>query len=54
MPDPKSFLSHEEARKFCFGFLGRSMGMLPQKMFKIKGPRLAKNAFPDISAWKTR
>ena len=27
-------------------------GMLPQKIFKIKGPRLAKNSFPEISAWK--
>ena len=26
--------------------------MLPWKMFNIKGPRLAKNAFTDISAWK--
>ena len=26
--------------------------MLPRKTFKIKGPRLAKNAFPEISAWK--
>ena len=27
-------------------------GMLPWKIFKIKGPRLAKNAFPEVSAWK--
>ena len=26
--------------------------MLPRKSFKIKGPRLAKNAFHEISAWK--
>ena len=26
--------------------------MLPQKIFKIQGPRLAKNAFSEISAWK--
>ena len=26
--------------------------MLLQKSFKIKGPRLAKNTFPEISAWK--
>ena len=26
--------------------------MLLRKIFKIKGPRLAKNAFPEISAWK--
>ena len=29
-----------------------SKGMLPQKIFKIQGPRLAKNAFSEISAWK--
>ena len=29
-----------------------SRGMLPQKIFKIQGPRLAKNAFSEISAWK--
>ena len=28
--------------------------MLPQKIFKIKGPRLAKNAFPEISPWKNQ
>ena len=26
--------------------------MVPRKMFKIKDPRLAKNAFLEISAWK--
>ena len=26
--------------------------MLPRKISKIKGPRLAKHAFPEISAWK--
>ena len=29
-----------------------SGGMLPWKMFKIMDPRLAKNAFPENSAWK--
>ena len=29
-----------------------SRGMLPQKIFKIQGPRLAKDAFSEISAWK--
>ena len=28
--------------------------MLPRKIFKIKGPRLAKNAFPEISPWKNQ
>ena len=26
--------------------------MLTRKIFKIKGPRLTKNAFPEIPAWK--
>ena len=26
--------------------------MLPQKIFKMQSPRLAKNAFSEISAWK--
>ena len=26
--------------------------MLPNKIFKTKGPRLAKNAFSKISAWE--
>ena len=28
--------------------------MLPRKIFKIKGPRLAENAFPEISARKNQ
>ena len=36
----------------CFGLLGGSGGMLTRRIFKIKGPRLAKNAFPEISARK--
>ena len=32
--------------------LGGSGGMLPKKIFKIKGPRLAKNTLPEISVWK--
>ena len=28
--------------------------MLPRKIFKIKGPRLAKNAFAEISARKNQ
>ena len=28
--------------------------MLPRKIFKTKGPRLAKNAFPEISYWKNQ
>ena len=31
---------------------GGSRGMHPRKIFKIRGPRLAKNAFPEISTWK--
>ena len=33
---------------------GVSRGMLPRKFFKIKGQRLVKNAFPEISTWKMR
>ena len=32
--------------------LGGSGNMLSRKIFKIKGQRLAKNGFPEISAWK--
>ena len=47
----ESFLSCEAERKIFWVFQG-SGGMLPWKIFKIKGPRLAKNTFPEISAWK--
>ena len=33
---------------------GVSRGMLSRKIFKINGPRLAKNAFLEISTWKIR
>ena len=52
MSDPKKFLQPRNGEETCFGLLGGSGGMLPQKSFKIKGPRLAKNAFPEISARK--
>ena len=52
VPDPKNFFEPQSGEENCFGLLGGSGGMLPQKIFKIKGPRLAKNAFPEISAWK--
>ena len=41
------------ARKFVWSSRG-SDGMLPRKIFKIKSPRLTKNAFPEISAWKNQ
>ena len=28
--------------------------MLPEKIFKIKGPSSAKNRFSEISAWKNQ
>ena len=52
MPDPKKFSEPRSGKENFFGLLGGSDGMLPRKVFKIKGPRLAKNAFPEISAWK--
>ena len=47
MPDPKKFSGEEN----FLAFYG-SGDMLPRKIFKIKGLRLAKNACPEISAWK--
>ena len=46
------FSEPRSVKENCFGLPGGSGGMLPRKFFKIKGPRLAKNAFPEISAWK--
>ena len=42
----------QSEEKIFLGLLGGSGGMLSQKDFKIKDLRLAKNAFPEISAWK--
>ena len=47
VPDPKRF---SEPRGKLFGPSRGSGGMLPWKIFKIRGPRLGKNAFPEISA----
>ena len=52
VPDQKYFFEPQSGEENCLGLLGGSGGMLPRKIFKIKGPRLAKNAFPEISAWK--
>ena len=52
VPDPKKFSEPHSGKEMLFWPSRGSAGMLPRKMFKIKGPRLAKNAFPDISAWK--
>ena len=43
---------HVAARKKFFRPSGGLRWHAPWKMFKVKGPRLAKNAFPEISAWK--
>ena len=43
-----SFPSREVARSLV-GLLGGSGSMLSQKIFKIKCPRLAKNAFPEMN-----
>ena len=52
MPDPKKFSEPHTSKEIVFGLLGGSGGMLTWKIFKIKAPRFAKNAFPEISAWK--
>ena len=54
MPHTKTFSERAAKRRgelFCPS--RESGGMLPRKIFKIKGPRLAKNAFPEISARKS-
>ena len=48
----KKFSKSRNDEENCFSVLGGSGGMLPRKIFKIKGPRLATNGFPAILAWK--
>ena len=52
MPDPKKFSKLGSGKENFVWLSGGSRGMLPRKNFKIKDLRLAKNAFPEISAWK--
>ena len=52
MSDPKKFSEQRSGKEILFWPSRGVWGMLPRKMFKIKGARLAKNAFSDISAWK--
>ena len=52
MPDPKNFFGATKRRRQLFWPSRGSGGMLSRNIFKIKGPRLAKNAFPQISARK--
>ena len=52
MPDPKKFSESRSGKEILFWPSRGSGGMLPQKIFKIKDPRLAKNAFLENSAWK--
>ena len=52
VPDPKTFFEPRSGEENCCGLLGGSEGILPRKIFKIKCPRLAKNAFAEISARK--
>ena len=40
------------ARKIVSAFQG-VQGHAPPEIFKIKGPGLATNAFPEILAWKS-
>ena len=52
MLDSKKFSEPRNGEENFLGLLGGSGGMLPLKIFKIKRPRLAKNAFAEISASK--
>ena len=52
VPDPKKFSEPRSGKEILFWPSGGFGGMLPRKIFKIKDPRLAKNAFPENSAWK--
>ena len=52
VPGPKKLSEPSSGKEILFWPSRGSGGMLPQKIFKIKNPRLAKNAFPENSAWK--
>ena len=52
VPDPKKFSEQCSGKEIFFWPSRGSGGMLPWKIFKIKDPRLAKNAFLENSAWK--
>ena len=54
MPDPKKFSEPLIGKESFFWPSMGSGGMFPWKIFKIKDLRLAKNAFPENSAWKNR
>ena len=47
MPDPKNFSEPRSGKEILFWPSRWSGGMLPGKIFKIKDPRLAKNALPE-------
>ena len=51
VPDPKKFFKPQSGEENCFGLLG-GPGACSPKIFKIKGPRVTKNAFFEISALK--
>ena len=52
MRDPEKFSEPRSGEENYVGLLGGSGDMLSREIFKMKGPRLAKNGFPEISAWK--
>ena len=54
MPDPKKFSEPRSGKEILLWPSRGSGGMLPRKMFKIKGPRLAKNAFLTFQLGKTK
>ena len=52
VPDPKKFPEPCNGKEIFWPSRRGVWGMLPWKIFKRKGPILANNAFPKISAWK--
>ena len=51
MPNSKKFSEPRSDEEIFWPSKGARGHALPEN-FNIKGPRLAKNAFPEISAWK--
>ena len=51
---PKKVFRAAKLRGKFFGPSRGSGDMLPSKIFKIKGPMLAKSSFPEIQLGKTR
>ena len=52
MPDPEKFSEPRSGKENFFWPSRGSGSILPRKILKMKGPRLANNAFAEIEAWK--